>query len=46
MALNWQHIKGIYGSDPLYTFIEFSKTAYNADSKNTFDYANHRIQGL
>ena len=39
MALNWQHIKGIYGSDPLYTFIEFSKTAYNANSKNTFDYA-------
>lgn len=39
MALNWQHIKGIYGSDPLYTFIEFSKTAYDADSKNTFDYA-------
>ena len=39
MALNWQHIKGIYGSDPLYTFIEFSSTTYNADSKNTFDYA-------
>ena len=39
MALNWQHIKGIYGSDPLYTFIEFSKTAYNAKSTNTFDYA-------
>lgn len=39
MALNWQHIKGIYGSDPLYTFIEFSNTTYNADSKNTFDYA-------
>ena len=39
MALNWQHIKGIYGSDPLYTFIEFSQTAYDADSKNTFNYA-------
>lgn len=39
MALNWQHIKGIYGSEPLYTFIEFSSTTYNADSKNTFDYA-------
>ena len=39
MALNWQHIKGIYGSDPLYTFIEFSKTVYDANSKNTFDYA-------
>ena len=39
MALNWQHIKGIYGSDPLYTFIEFSKTVYNAKSTNTFDYA-------
>lgn len=39
MALNWQHIKGIYGSDPLYTFIEFSQTAYDAASKNTFDYA-------
>lgn len=39
MALNWQHIKGIYGSEPLYTFIEFSNTTYNANSKNTFDYA-------
>lgn len=39
MALNWQHIKGIYGSDPLYTFIEFSNTTYNANSNNTFDYA-------
>ena len=39
MALNWQHIKGIYGSEPLYTFIEFSSTTYNANSKNTFDYA-------
>lgn len=39
MALNWQHIKGIYGSDPLYTFIEFSNTPYDAASKNTFDYA-------
>lgn len=39
MALNWQHIKGIYGSEPLYTFIEFSSTTYNANSNNTFDYA-------
>lgn len=39
MALNWQHIKGIYGSEPLYTFIEFSNTTYNANSNNTFDYA-------
>lgn len=39
MALNWQHIKGIYGSEPLYTFIEFSNTTYNANSNNTFYYA-------
>lgn len=39
MALNWQHIKGIYGSEPLYTFIEFSQTTYDTKSKNTFDYA-------
>lgn len=24
MALHWQHIKGVYGSEPLYTYLEFS----------------------
>lgn len=24
MALHWQHIKGVYGNEPLYTYIEFA----------------------
>ncbi len=24
MALHWQHIKGVYGNEPLYTYIEFT----------------------
>ena len=24
MALHWQHIKGVYGKEPLYTYIEFT----------------------
>lgn len=24
MALHWQHIKGVYGEEPLYTYIEFT----------------------
>ena len=24
MALHWQHIKGVYGEEPLYTYIEFA----------------------
>ena len=25
MALHWQHIKGVYGEEPLYTYIEFAQ---------------------
>ena len=33
MALHWQHIKGVYGEEPFYTYIEFaSKTG--SDLKN------------
>lgn len=27
MALNWQHIKGVNGDTPIYTYLEFSDTA-------------------
>ena len=29
MALHWQHIKGVYGNEPLYTYIEFAPTGSN-----------------
>ena len=29
MALHWQHIKGVYGEEPFYTYIEFAPTGSN-----------------
>ena len=29
MALHWQHIKGVYGEQPFYTYIEFAPTGSN-----------------
>lgn len=33
MALHWQHIKGVYGEEPLYTYIEFAPRT-GSDLKN------------
>lgn len=33
MALHWQHIKGVYGEEPLYTYIEFARKT-GSDLKN------------
>lgn len=33
MALHWQHIKGVYGEEPLYTYIEFAPKT-GSDLKN------------
>lgn len=36
MALHWQHIKGVYGEEPLYTYIEFApKTGSNLKNKQS-----------
>lgn len=34
MALHWQHIKGVYGEEPLYTYIEFAPKPTGSDLKN------------
>lgn len=34
MALHWQHIKGVYGEEPLYTYIEFAQKPIGSDLKN------------
>lgn len=34
MALHWQHIKGVYGEEPLYTYIEFAQKPTGSDLKN------------
>ena len=34
MALHWQHIKGVYGEEPLYTYIEFAPKPTESDLKN------------
>ena len=34
MALHWQHIKGVYGEEPLYTYIEFTQKPTGSDLKN------------
>lgn len=31
MALHWQHIKGVYGEEPLYTYIEFAPKPTESD---------------
>ncbi len=33
MALHWQHIKGVYGEEPLYTYIEFAQKPTGSDLK-------------
>ena len=33
MALNWQHIKGVYGEEPFYTYIEFASKPNGSDLK-------------
>ena len=33
MALHWQHIKGVYGEQPLYTYIEFTQQSTGSDLK-------------
>lgn len=33
MALHWQHIKGVYGEEPLYTYIEFTPKPTESDLK-------------
>ena len=33
MALHWQHIKGVYGEQPLYTYIEFTPTPTESNLK-------------
>ena len=33
MALHWQHIKGVYGEEPLYTYIEFAQKPTESDLK-------------
>lgn len=33
MALHWQHIKGVYGEEPLYTYIEFAPKPTGSDLK-------------
>ena len=34
MALHWQHIKGVYGEQPFYTYIEFAPKPTGSDLKN------------
>ena len=34
MALHWQHIKGVYGEQPFYTYIEFAQKPTGSDLKN------------
>lgn len=34
MALHWQHIKGVYGEEPLYTYIEFAPKPTGSNWKN------------
>lgn len=38
MALHWQHIKGVYGETPLYTYIEFAQkpTGSNLEKNQQF----------
>ena len=33
MALHWQHIKGVYGEEPFYTYIEFASKPTGSDLK-------------
>ena len=33
MALHWQHIKGVYGEEPFYTYIEFASKPAGPDLK-------------
>ena len=33
MALHWQHIKGVYGEEPFYTYIEFAPKPTGSDRK-------------
>ena len=33
MALHWQHIKGVYGNEPLYTYIEFTSKPTESNLK-------------
>ena len=33
MALHWQHIKGVYGEQPFYTYIEFAPKSTGSDLK-------------
>lgn len=33
MALHWQHIKGVYGNEPLYTYIEFAPKPTGSNKK-------------
>lgn len=33
MALHWQHIKGVYGEQPFYTYIEFASKPTGSDLK-------------
>ena len=33
MALHWQHIKGVYGEEPFYTYIEFAPKPTGSDLK-------------
>ena len=33
MALHWQHIKGVYGEEPFYTYIEFASKPNGSDLK-------------
>lgn len=35
MALHWQHIKGVYGEEPLYTYIEFAPTGSDLKNKQS-----------
>lgn len=38
MALHWQHIKGVYGEQPFYTYIEFAQKPTGSDLKNNKQY--------
>ena len=50
MALHWQHIKGVYGEEPFYTYIEFAPKPTGSNLKkqesipdlyvSTFNYSN------
>ena len=33
MALHWQHIKGVYGEQPFYTYIEFAQKPTGSNLK-------------